>query len=287
MPGHSRTARQGNRQTPDPCEGRCIRLWVQVFPCFRSSFHDRHAGSSCQRVCGDPVPYNSVYRFFENESYTPIFSNLIARGRLPLKPLEGRFAVDSSGFTTSRFVSWFDHRYGVTRRGHDWVKVHLMCGVKTNIVTSVEIPGRNTRDAPRFGPLVQRTALISRSKESRLTKAVRGRQDIKTAYSDRGRPLYPVQGPIRRTPRAACGRRCFTSPARRDGFFEHSTAGNVETTFSMIKAKFGDHIRSKTDTAMRNEALCKILCHNICCVIQSMYEFGIQPTFAVEQEAAS
>jgi hypothetical protein len=47
----------------------------------------------------------------------------------------------------------------------------------------------------------------------------------------------------------------------------------------MIKAKFGDHIRSRTETAMQNEALCKILCYNICCVIQSMYELGIQPDF--------
>lgn len=30
-------------------------------------------------------------------------------------------------------------KYGVVRRQHEWVKVHLMCGVKTNIVTVVEI----------------------------------------------------------------------------------------------------------------------------------------------------
>ena len=47
----------------------------------------------------------------------------------------------------------------------------------------------------------------------------------------------------------------------------------------MIKAKFGDALRSKTDTAMINEALCKILCHNICCLIQSVYELGITATF--------
>ena len=50
---------------------------------------------------------------------------------------------------------------------------------------------------------------------------------------------------------------------------------NVETTFSMIKSKFCDHVRSKTDVAMVNEVLCKIICHNICCVIQESYELGI------------
>jgi len=45
----------------------------------------------------------------------------------------------------------------------------------------------------------------------------------------------------------------------------------------MIKAKFGDSLRSKTDVAMVNESLCKILCHNIVCLIQSMYELSINP----------
>jgi transposase len=52
---------------------------------------------------------------------------------------------------------------------------------------------------------------------------------------------------------------------------------NVESTFSMIKAKFGDAIRSKTDVAQVNEVLCKVLGHNICCVISAMYELGIKP----------
>jgi len=59
---------------------------------------------------------------------------------------------------------------------------------------------------------------------------------------------------------------------------------NVESTFSMIKAKFGDRLRSKTKTAQINEALCKVLAHNLCCLIQSVYELGIEPSFW--QEAA-
>ncbi len=57
---------------------------------------------------------------------------------------------------------------------------------------------------------------------------------------------------------------------------------NVESTFSMIKAKFGDALRSKTRVAQINEALCKVLCHNICCLIQSMYELGLKPKFWAE-----
>jgi len=54
----------------------------------------------------------------------------------------------------------------------------------------------------------------------------------------------------------------------------------VESTFSMIQAKFGASLRSKSDTAQVNELLCKVLCHNICVLIQSMYELGIEADFS-------
>lgn len=52
----------------------------------------------------------------------------------------------------------------------------------------------------------------------------------------------------------------------------------------MTNAKFRDHFRSKGDVAMANEALCKILCHNISCLIQEMYELGIEPEFWGEKK---
>ena len=67
---------------------------------------------------------------------------------------------------------------------------------------------------------------------------------------------------------------------RREEFLAHyHKRSNIESTFSMIKGKFGDHVRAKTDTAMRNEVLAKILCHNICCVISAWYELKIEPAF--------
>ena len=66
----------------------------------------------------------------------------------------------------------------------------------------------------------------------------------------------------------------------RDEFLSrYHQRSNVESTFSMAKAKFGDSVRSKTDIAMTNEVLAKFVCHNICCLISAMYELGISPTF--------
>ncbi|MCY3638716.1 MAG: transposase, partial [Chloroflexi bacterium] len=54
---------------------------------------------------------------------------------------------------------------------------------------------------------------------------------------------------------------------------------NVETAFSMIKAKFGASVRSRTEVAQVNEVLAKILCHNICVLILSIFELDVMPAF--------
>jgi len=62
---------------------------------------------------------------------------------------------------------------------------------------------------------------------------------------------------------------------------QYQQRSNVEISFSMMKRKFGDGLRSKTGVAQFNEALCKLLAHNLCCLIQSMHELGIDLQFAI------
>ncbi|MDT7779597.1 MAG: hypothetical protein QOC99_2109 [Acidobacteriota bacterium] len=45
----------------------------------------------------------------------------------------------------------------------------------------------------------------------------------------------------------------------------------------MINGKFSERLRNKT--AQVNEVLRKILCHNVCCLISSIYELGVEPSF--------
>ena len=47
----------------------------------------------------------------------------------------------------------------------------------------------------------------------------------------------------------------------------------------MVKRKFGDAVRSKGELAMKNEVLAKLVCHNICCLIQAMEELSVNPVF--------
>lgn len=67
---------------------------------------------------------------------------------------------------------------------------------------------------------------------------------------------------------------------RRHEFMRHyNQQKSADSAFSMIKRNFGDHLRKKGRTAIKNESLCKVLCHNVCVVIKAHYELGIVAEF--------
>ena len=39
-------------------------------------------------------------------------------------------------------------------------------------------------------------------------------------------------------------------------------------------------MQSKSDVGQINEALCKILCHNLCVLVRVIHELGVEPTFS-------
>jgi len=66
---------------------------------------------------------------------------------------------------------------------------------------------------------------------------------------------------------------------REEFLMRYHRRSNIESTFSMIKRKFGDSVRAKNDLTMCNETLAKFVAHNLCCLTQSFEEFGIDPDF--------
>jgi transposase len=231
--------------------------------------------------------YNSIFRYLENPDLTPILRSLITESSLPLKSVEVDFAVDSSGFTTSRFTRWFDHKYGEVREQHDWVKCHIMCGVKTNIVTAVEIHGRHANDSKLLPPLLDATAKNFRIAEVSADKGYASRTNTNAVAILGATPYISFADHHKGLGGGMWGHMYHYFMFRRDEFLAHyHKRSNVESTFSMMKRKFGDSLRSKTDVAMMNEALCKILCHNLVVLIHEMYELGIDPTFWAESAPA-
>ena len=228
--------------------------------------------------------FNSVSNYLADPRLTPLLKHLVSMSSLPLKAIETEFAIDSSGFTTSRFIRWFNKKHGREVDNREWVKVHLMCGVKTHIVTSVDISGWEAHDTTYFAPLVEETARYFKMAEITADKAYLSHRNTTTAESVGAVPFIPFKSnTVPTLEDSAWGRMYHYFMLNREQFLTHyHMRSNAETVFSMIKGKFGDSVRSKRDTGMVNEALAKVLCHNVCVVIQTIHELGIEPNFCAQ-----
>ncbi len=231
--------------------------------------------------------YNSIFNYLENPTLTPILKALVEDSASPLKGIETDFAVDSSGFSTCTFVRWYDAKYGKMRVEHNWIKAHLMIGVKTNVVTSVEVTGPDANDSPYLPPLLEKTAKRFPIAEVSADKGYISRTNLEAIVNTGAVPYIPFK--VNATGQGSeLWRRMFHFYQfnRSEFLASYHKRSNVETTFSMIKMKFGASVRSKTPVAQMNEVLCKVVCHNLCVLVQSIYELGIEPTFWAESPVA-
>ena len=282
-------AQYGRGQRRLPLEDMIFAMAFKVYSTvsgrrFMTDLRDAHAKGYIENL---PC-YNSVFNYFESEVLTPYLQMLIDESALPLAAIEEDFAIDSSGLATGARVKWHDTKWGTLgaqysdmRKG--WVKLHICCGVKTNVVTAVKITDSHTADSPVFPQLVEDTARNFAMRQVSADKAYSSHKNLKAAVEAQVMPYIAFSATARPNSRFSSDlwKRMYHFYAYNSEQFmqNYHKRSNVETTFHMIKAKFGDGLRSKTKTAQINEALCKILCHNICCLIQSMYELNLKPKF--------
>lgn len=275
----NRAGRRGRK--PHPIKDTVFAAAFKVYSTFSSrrfstDLRDAH---ECGHLAG-PIPGMKINSFLENPELTPILHRLIVESAKPLAVVETDFAVDSSGFSSSKFVRWFDEKYGVTRQKATWVKAHIACGVKTNVVTAVRILDKDAGDCPQFVPLMKTTREGFTINEVSADKAYLSVEAVEAVHQLGGQPFIAFKSNSTGGVGGLFEKMFHYFQFRRDDFLSHyHKRSNVESTFSAVKRKFGDAVRSKTDVAMVNEVLCKFLCHNICCLIQEHCELGIEPVF--------
>ena len=170
-----------------------------------------------------------------------------------------------------------------------------MIGTTTNVVTGVEVTDQRGADCPQLPALLKATGKRFAVKTLAADRAYISHDNLDAIDAAGAFPLIPFKSSS--TPNGAYqtkdrkGRYSADSRAlwkrmfnfftyNREEFLKHyHQRSNIETTFHMIKAKFGSRVRAKTPTAQVNEVLCKVLCHNLCCIVSAIFELGIDAKF--------
>lgn len=227
--------------------------------------------------------FNTTSKFLNKKEATQILKKLIGLSALPLKEVETQFAIDSSGFRTTQFSEYCKEKHG-TKKKHEWLKAHICTGVKTNVITGIEVTDGTASDCKQFASLIQETASNGFNlQEVSADKAYCSRNNFDLVESFEAKPFIMFRKTDTGRPKgnSYIWRKMFNCfRFKQEEFMAHyHKRSNVETTFHMIKTKFGDKLKSKNRIAQENELLCKVLAHNIVVLIHEVYELGIKAEF--------
>lgn len=225
--------------------------------------------------------YNSVTNYFNDASLKKVINYLIEISSLPLVQVEKKFAVDATGFSTPNFEKWSSIRSNFSKH-KSYKKAHIIYGVETNIVTSCRITEGLAHDSPHYKHLLESTAKNFNMEEVSADKAYSSKENLEVTASYGAIPFIPFKT---NTSGKADGSMLWMNMYK---FFinnpeefgkKYHLRNNAETGMAMIKKKFDGFVRSKGDISQNNEVLCKILCHNICVIIQEMFIQKIEVNF--------
>jgi len=233
--------------------------------------------------------FNAVSNLLKKESTTPLLQDLLLKTAQPLKAVESKFAIDSSGFRTTKFNEYCNEKHNDKKRHHEWIKAHICVGTKTNVITGAVITrgnGKGTGDITQFSDLVEQTSQNFEAQEYSADMAYNSIGNYNLIHEKGAKAYIPFKSNITATVRSGnrgkLWRKMFHYfSLNQEEFSSHyHNRSNAETAFHMIKSKLGDSVKSKNQTAQKNELLCKLVAHNIIVLIHEMHELGIEAKFS-------
>lgn len=207
--------------------------------------------------------YTTVSKYMCDSKMTKALYPLVWLSSIPLRAIETKFAIDSTGLRTTLFTEYCNEAHELKRQ-HMWVKAHACTGIKTNVITAVEVSlngqygDSDTYHLPSL--------LMTTEKNGFEINEVSADKAYLSSHNFQFIQKMGAVGYIPFKVDTSTEAQPYHSTAWRNAYLEFMEHGeqymkhyhlrsNVETTFFMIKARFGDFIRSKDKKAQLNEIL--------------------------------
>lgn len=218
--------------------------------------------------------FNSILNYLDDRQVKRALNHLIELSALPLAQFEKQFCIDSTGFSERKYME----RWSVIRQEYQnhrsYRKAHCIYGAHSNVVVSAIITEGTASDSLRFKDLLSNAAKNFSIEEVSADLAYSSRENLKHAEQLGIIPYIPFKkNAIRTSKGASIWSKMFkyfkNNPQE---FLKHyHQRSNSESGFFMIKQRFGDFVRTKTELSQTNEVLAKILCHNLCVLVQEIF----------------
>ena len=90
--------------------------------------------------------FKTLANYREDNSLLKILDDLITESSKPLSVIEHDFGTDSTGIKTRLFSTWYSLRVKKRIKKRDHITVHVSMGIKSTIVTALNIETKQGRD---------------------------------------------------------------------------------------------------------------------------------------------
>jgi len=236
------------------------------------------------KVINVKIPcFKTLSNYRENNSLQIILNKLIEESSKPLSVIEHDFATDSTGIKTKLFSSWFSLRCKKEIKKRDHLQVHISVGVKSKIVTAIDI--KKGDDNKIFREHVDRTSKNFKINEWSGDGMYWCKKNCKKVSEKGAKPYFKCK----------TGRTAWNG--KQDGFpswkvmnleskenleeygKHYHKRSNVETANMSKKMLHGEKVYSEYKSARINEETLRWINHNINVLNRAKHEWKINPRF--------
>lgn len=263
----------------------CLLIW-RKFP----SLDARDAKSFLKfllfyRIIDIEVPcFKTLCNYNNNPIIRRYLDELITITSKPLKSIETKFATDMTGTRTRTFTSWFSIRTGETINKRDHIATHISTGVKSNIVTAVDVRVKSGNDNEILRKHTDKTAENFTIDEWSGDSKYWCKENCKKIHSLGGVGwFWPHKNFSGRYMKCGLFNKMSRALVNKDekALKSYHLRSNSESTIHSKKAKLGDFVRSKDDTGKEQEEHLKWVNYNFSVLVRALYEWDIEPEFSL------
>ncbi len=229
---------------------------------------------------------STLANYMQNPKITLLLHKLYKMIAEPLSQVEVYFAADATGISNKYGNQrWMNIRHTKEEVKHmrEYSKLHIISGIKTNVICSAKVTKGHAHESPLFKPLLDDTAKIFNIKEISADAGYLSKDNVKAIAKIGAKPFImgkknswvPKRGRL-----SAWGGMLKLWKEHQMYFAEHyHRRSNVESTFGSLKRKYGDFCRSKKPESQEAEILAKIVCFNASILSESLLSYDLDCSF--------
>jgi transposase len=226
--------------------------------------------------------FKTLSNYRENNLLQITLDKLIEESSKPLSVIEHDFATDATGIRTNLFSSWYSIRCKREIKRRDHLTIHITTGVKSNIVTALNVEIKSGNDNKIMREHVDKTNENFKINEWSGDGKYWCKDNCRKVTEVGARPYFMVWKNWSGKSRGCMPWKIMNLESKNNpeeyGKHYHKRS-NVESTNHSKKALFGNKVYSRLPSARINEEILRWINHNINVLNRAKYEWKINPKF--------